>query len=193
MRVIVIGASGTIGGAVADLLSGQHEVIRASRSSAPAVDLDNPDSVTDLFRRVGQVDAVVACTGSVPFKPWDQLSDDNYRSGLNSKLIGQISLARTAAEYLSDGGSITLTSGVLSTEPIPTGTAATVVNAGLDAFVRSSAGALGRGLRINAISPGVLVESPGYHSSFPGFEPVTAHRVALAYQRAVEGIDTGRV
>ncbi|MGO2663587.1 short chain dehydrogenase [Mycetocola reblochoni] len=193
MRIIIVGASGTIGTAVTGLLAERHEVIGVGRSTTPAVDLGDPGSVAELFRSVGPVDGVVACTGSVPFKPWAELDEADYRSGIDSKLIGQITLARHAATALREGGSITLTSGVLTADPIPTGTAASVANAGIEAFVRTSAGAIGRGIRINAISPGVLVESPQFHDSFPGFEPVPAARVAQAYLRSVEGIDTGRI
>jgi hypothetical protein len=53
---------------------------------------------------------------------------------------------------------------------------------------------LGRGLRINAVSPTLLTESAeAYGSVFPGFETVPAARVALAYQRSVEGAQTGKV
>lgn len=193
MRIVIVGAQGTIGSAVTAALAQRHEVIGVGRSTTPAVDLDDAASITALFDELGTVDAVIACMGSVPFKPWSALERVDYAAGLQSKLLGQIELSAQAAARLSDGGSITLTSGVLSSEPIPTGTAASVANAGVDAFVRASAGSLGRGVRINAVSPGVLLESPQFHDSFPGFEPVPAERVAQAYLRSVEGNDSGRV
>ena len=53
---------------------------------------------------------------------------------------------------------------------------------------------LPRGLRINAVSPSVLSEAlDAYGDFFPGFEPVTAARAALAYQRSIDGIANGQV
>ena len=102
--------------------------------------------------------------------------------------------AHCFATRLRDGGSITLISGILSAEPIRNGANATEVNAAIEGFVADAAIELPRGLRINAVSPTVLTESlEGYGPFFPGFESVPAARVALAYQRSVEGAQTGRV
>ena len=117
-----------------------------------------------------------------------------FRQGLQDKLLGQVQLALLGQRYLNDGGSITLISGILGTEPIRNGASATAVNAAIEGFVAAAAIELPRGLRINAISPTVLTESMGtYGPFFPGFEPVPAERAALAYQRSVEGAQTGRV
>lgn len=51
-----------------------------------------------------------------------------------------------------------------------------------------------RGLRINLVSPGLLnVSVPRYGAWFPSHEPVSAHRVGLAYAKSVEGAITGKV
>lgn len=193
-RVLVIGASGLIGSAVADALqSTGHEVIRASRSSAETVDLGDPASIEDLFARVRAVDAVIAAVGSVPFKTLDALTVDDFRSGFENKALGQIRLAAAAVPHLRDGGSITLTTGVLAERPVPTGAAASVANAALHGYVLAAAPSLPRGLRINAVSPNVLLEATGYHASFPGFVPVPAADVARSYVDVVEGESTGQV
>ena len=49
------------------------------------------------------------------------------------------------------------------------------------------------GLRINAVSPSVLADAPGYHSAFPGFEPVSSHSVGQLFVKSVLGVQTGRV
>ena len=64
-----------------------------------------------------------------------------------------------------------------------------LVNGAIDSFVRAAAIELPRGLRINAISPGVLVESlPSYGPYFRGHEAVPGKRVANAYVKSVEGV-----
>ncbi|WP_435748454.1 short chain dehydrogenase [Microbacterium sp. PMB16] len=194
MKTLVIGATGSIGGVVAAALEQRgHEVIRASRSSIPSVDVYDPVSIRDLFAAVGELDAVVVAVGSVGFKPLTELGRDDYVAAFTKKTLAQIEVLSQALNRVRDGGSITLTSGVLAREPIATGAAAAMANGALESFVITAAAEAPRGIRINAVSPDVLENSPGYHSSFPGHRPVTDVEVATAYIRAVEGVITGRI
>ena len=194
MKALVIGATGSIGGVVADALAARgHDVIRASRSGDEAVDVNDAASIGALFERVGTVDAVVVAVGSVPFKPLSELTRDDYVAAFTGKTLAQIEVVRQALPHLADGGSITLTSGVLAREPIATGAAAAMANGALESFTITAAAEAPRGIRINAISPDVLANSPGYHSSFPGHRPVTDEEVAAAAVRSVEGVITGRI
>lgn len=194
MRTLVIGATGSIGGVVADTLHARgHEVIRASRRSEPSVDVTDASSIRDLFARVGVVDAVVVAVGSVGFKALTDLTRDDYVAAFTKKTLAQIEVLSQALAHVRDGGSITLTSGVLAREPIATGAAAAMANGALESFVMTAAAEAPRGIRINAVSPDVLANSPGYHSAFPGHRPVTDEEVGTAYVRAVEGIISGRV
>lgn len=195
MKILVIGATGTIGQAVIQSLAGQHDIVQASRSSATyPVDITAHASVLALFERVGRVDAIVSTTGALHFGPLAEMTSVQFQKGLQDKLLGQVDLALTGQHYLNEGGSITLTSGIVSDEPIAQGANATTVNAAIDGFVRAAAVELKRGMRINAVSPTVLQESwSRYGPFFSGFEPVAASRVALAYTRSIEGVQTGRV
>ena len=194
MKTLVIGATGSIGGVVATALEQRgHEVVRASRSSTPSVDVYDPSSIRDLFAAVGELDAVVVAVGSVGFKPLTELGRDDYVAAFTKKTLAQIEVLSQALDRVRDGGSITLTSGVLAREPIATGAAAAMANGALESFVITAAAEAPRGIRINAVSPDVLENSPGYHATFPGHRPVTDDEVATAYIRAVEGVITGRV
>lgn len=194
-KILLIGASGTIGQAVLANLGPRHDVITVGRSSGThRADFSQPGAVDQLFEAVGKVDAIVSTAGNLHFGPLAEMTAEQFNIGLQDKLLGQVQLALVGQKYLNDGGSITLISGVLSTEPIRNGASATAVNAAIEGFVAAAAIELPRSLRINAISPTVLAESMGsYGPFFPGFEPVPAARVALAYQRSVEGAQTGRV
>lgn len=195
MKIVVIGASGTVGRAVTAELSRQHEVIRVGRSQGDhQVDITSQQSVQALFEKIGRVDAIVSASGSLFFGPLATMTDDNFNQGLQDKLLGQIRLALTGQHYLNDGGSITLISGIVAHEPIAQGVNATTVNAGLEGFVRAAACELPRGIRINLISPTVLTESAAaYDWFFPGFISVPAATVAQAYRRSVEGVQSGRI
>ncbi|WP_427116749.1 short chain dehydrogenase [Pseudarthrobacter scleromae] len=193
MKILIVGANGLLGSAAASALRGRHEVIEASRSGQVSVDLTEPDSIQRMFDEVGPVDAVISCTGSVPFKPLAELIDKDFRSGLEDKVLGQVNLVQIGVNHISDGGSFTLTSGVLAREPILTGAAASLANGALESFVMAAAPELPRGIRINAVSPSVLTEATGYHEFFPGFSQIPAETVGRAYVKSVEGIQTGQV
>src|ERR1039458_4403318 len=150
MRIIVIGATGTIGSEVAKAFSlNNHEVVRASRNGDVKVTLEDAASIRAMFEKVRDVDAVISCAGIAAFKPFAVLTDADYELGLRSKLMGQVSLARLAKDHLRDGGSITLTTGVLAMHPMQGSASVSLVNAGLEGFVRAAALEMPRRIRIN--------------------------------------------
>ena len=193
MRVLVVG-TGLVGGAAVSALSDRgHEVIGVSRSSSPAVDVTEPESIADLFAAVGKVDAVVAAVGKAPFQPLAELDHADFLAGLIGKTVAQIDLVQLGTPYVADGGSFTLTTGVLAREPIVTGAASSAANGALEAFTMAAAVELPRGIRINTVSPTVLVEAVDHHPAFPGWTQVSAAAVGQAYVKAVEGAQTGQV
>lgn len=195
MKILLVGALGTVGRGVAAELAQRHEVIGAGRKGAQVtLDLADRESIRRALEPLGPLDAIVSAAGQVAWKPLLELTAENWAYSVANKLMGQVNLAMVGQRYLRDGGSITLTSGVLRDHPVAYGAAASLANGGIEAFVRAAAIELPRGLRINAVSPGVLLESmEDLGPYFRGFEPVPAARVALGYARSVEGADTGRV
>jgi NAD(P)-dependent dehydrogenase (short-subunit alcohol dehydrogenase family) len=194
-KVLVIGASGAIGQAIVAQLKTRNEVITAgTRSGDYQANIERLDEVHALFEKVGKVDAVIVAAGNVHFGPLAEIGSEQFALGLNSKLMGQVNVAQAAQRFLNDGGSITLTSGSLSEHPIRFGAAATMTNRAVEGYVVGAALEMPRGIRINVVSPTVLVESlPLYGPYFLGVEAVPAARVALAYERSVEGAQTGQV
>ncbi|HEX2577131.1 MAG TPA: short chain dehydrogenase [Aquihabitans sp.] len=195
MRVLVIGANGTIGGAVSQALRDRgHDVVGASRTSSDhQVDVRDPASVRALFEAVGEVDALVCALGELHFGPVAEMTPEQFRIGLDSKLMGQVHATLIGQHHVRDGGSITLTAGILS-DPIRFGADACTVNHAVEGFVIGAAVDLPRGLRINAVSPGVVEESwELVKDAVPGYETVPASRVALGYVRSIEGARTGHI
>ena len=195
MKIVIVGASGTIGAAVSELLAQDHQVIRVGHSQGDArVDMHDPASIRALFEQIGSFDALVVASGSVAFNALTEMTDEQWQVGLQSKLMGQINLTQAAITHLSDRGSITLISGILSEEPIHWGVSATTINGAIEHFVKGAACELPRGIRINVVSPTVLEESMSkYADFFPGFVPVPAARVAQAYKKSVLGVQTGQI
>lgn len=190
MRVLVVGATGTIGRAVADALAESHDVVRASRSSAVSVDITRPESIRAMYAGLGRVDAVVSCAGSGVMKPLAALSDEDFQATIGDKLMGQVNLVRHGIDHVNDGGSFLLTAGIFSKNPIPGASALALVNGGLESFARGAALDLPRGIRINTISPPFMAETAlawGLAGGIPAAEN------AKAYVALVEGKQTGQV
>jgi NAD(P)-dependent dehydrogenase (short-subunit alcohol dehydrogenase family) len=193
MKILVVGATGTIGAAVAKALEARHEVVCAGHArGALKVDLADPASIKRLYASVGRVDAVVSAAGQAAFRPLLGLSDAEFALGLDNKLMGQVNLVRLGVERLADSGSFTLTSGILSRRPMPGGAAISMVNAGLEGFARAAALELPRGLRINVVAPGWVTETLVALKMDPG-PGIPAARVAETYLSAIEGRMTGQV
>jgi NAD(P)-dependent dehydrogenase (short-subunit alcohol dehydrogenase family) len=193
MKIILIGATGTIGQAVAQSLSPRHELVRVGRTSGDLqADIAEPESLRTLFEAAAPYDAVVCAAGQAAFGSLAELSDEDFRLGLTSKLMGQVNLVRLGLPSISDGGSFTLTSGVLSQHPIPGSASISLVNAGVEAFARAAALELSRDIRVNVVSPpwvSETLEAMGRDPS-PG---LSASIVANAYVASVEGKMTGQV
>ena len=194
MRVLLIGAGGAVGQAAAMGLK-HHEIVTAGRNSGDIrVDLMDEASVKAMFDKVGAVDAVVCTSGHTHFGPLAEMTVQNFRKGLDDKLMGQIHVVLIGQHKVKDGGSITLTSGVMDRDFVRKGANSAAVNGALNLFAMSAALEMPRGIRINVVSPGLLdVSVKKYEGIFPGHQPVSSARVGLAYTKAVDGALNGKV
>ncbi|MFJ8209755.1 short chain dehydrogenase [Streptomyces sp. NPDC096033] len=195
MRILLVGAGGTLGTAVHKALTARgHEVVGVGRSGGDLVaDVTDPEQVARLYAEAGPLDAVAVAAGDAVFRPLSELTADDFAATLRGKVLSQIELVRQGAAHLAPTGSFTLISGILAEQPIVAGAAASAANGAVEAFVRAAAVELPP-QRINVVSPTVLEESlPAYGPFFAGMEAVPAARAAAAYVRSVEGAQTGQV
>ncbi|WP_270994310.1 short chain dehydrogenase [Listeria seeligeri] len=193
MKILLIGASGTLGSAVKERLEKKADVITAGRHSGNVtVDITSVDSIKKMYAEVGKVDAIISATGSATFSPLTELTPEKNAVTISSKLGGQINLVLLGINSLNDNGSFTLTTGVMMEDPIVQGASAAMANGAVTAFAKSAAIEMPRGLRINTVSPNVLEESwDRLEPFFQGFNPVPAERVARAFEKSVFGAQTG--
>ncbi len=193
MRILVVGATGTIGKAAVDALKSGNEIVHVSNKSTKiTLDLASVSSIRKMYEQVGEVDAVISAAGNARFKPLPQLTDDDFEFSLHNKLMGQVNLVRYGFDNVSDGGSFTLTSGLLGKSPMPGSAAISLVNAGLEGFARAAALEAPRGIRVNVVSPpwvDVTLKAFGMDPS----QGLTAGKVARAYVKSVTGKDSGKV
>jgi NAD(P)-dependent dehydrogenase (short-subunit alcohol dehydrogenase family) len=195
MKIIIVGANGPVGRTAVDALSARHEIIAVGRSSGDVrADIEDIESIRSMYQQIGKVDAVVSAVGHGHFGAVDEMTSDLFMKGIIHKVLPQVNLVLEGFDYMNDGGSFTITSGVLNRDPIPGGSCAAAANGAIDGFVLGAAVDMPRGIRINAVSPEVLeISRTKYDGFFRGHVHVSGEDVGLAFSKAVEGCLTGRV
>jgi NAD(P)-dependent dehydrogenase (short-subunit alcohol dehydrogenase family) len=194
MKIIIIGGTGTLGRKIAARLEKTHEVVRVgSKSGDLQADISSPVSIEALFKASGPFDALINAAGYAHFGPLTSMTDADFRKGVNDKLMGQINLVLIGQHHIRPKGSFTLTSGILSEEPIPMGANLSAVNGAIEAFVRAAAIELEAGVRINVVNPSLVEDSPQFLPYYPGYTPVSMDQVVNAYEKSVLGARTGQV
>ena len=192
-RIVVFGATGTIGKAVVAALSPKYEILQVgNRQGEFKADLADANCIRNVFQAIGKVDAIVSTAGAARFAPLEKLSDEDFRFSLANKLMGQVNLARIGLDYLNDKGSITLTSGILSHQPMAGSAVISLVNAGLEGFARAAALEAPRGIRVNVVSPPWVTETLKALNMDPGLGK-PAVEVAKGYVKSIEGEHSGEV
>lgn len=195
MKILVIGGTGIIGSAVVKALKTQDEVIVAgSKSGDIQIDITSEESIHQAFKQTSNLDAVVITSGQVYFGELTQTKSSDFYVGINNKLMGQINTVLIGMKYTNPNASFTLTSGIINHDPILLGTNASMVNAGLEGFVKNAALEMPHNQRINLVSPTVITEAlKMYAPFFAGFKSVSADEAALAYVKSIKGLQTGQV
>jgi len=189
MKVILLGASGIIGSEIDRALSPNHEIVRAGRNGDVKVDYTDTQSVKAMLEQVGKFDALVVAVGrDSAFKPYEDLTDEDFAYGFQRKFMAQINLVRTGTPYANDGASFTLSSGYLSDYPNPASAATGPFNAAVDSFARTVGPMLPRGIRVNVVSPAPIVSPEEV-----GRGLVTAEQAAKGYIQSIEGTMNGEV
>ena len=195
MKVLLIGASGTIGKRIHDRFAQKHEVVKASRSGDDiAVDITDAASIQKMYESVKDIDAVICAAGPAKFGAFSELTEEDFYIGIRGKMMGQVNVVRIGQKYLNEGGSFTLTTGILADEPVFGSVSLSLVNGGVNSFVQAAAQELPLGIRINVVCPTVVEDSAeAYADFFPGFDPVSMERVVNGYVRSVETQITGKI
>lgn len=194
MKIVIVGATGTMGKYLANSLMSEHEVIRVGTKTGDLqVNITSTESITNLFEAIGNFDALICTAGPTYVGPWKNMKDKEFRNGLEGKLMGQINLVLIGQHFIKPNGSFTLISGALTQEPVLNFANAAAANGAIEAFVRAAAIELANGIRINAVSPTVIEASPQYFQFFPNDTPVTMDQLDAGFRASVFGSITGEV
>lgn len=200
MKILLIGSSGTIGKAVAEYLKNNHyhfnhtnlQLIEAHRTSkAYPLDICNTKNLIEFLNNHAPLDAIVSVIGKTQWEIPKDIKD--YRISFEDKAFSQINLALTALDYLNPRSSITLTSGVVGKHISPKGSQMAIVNASIDAFVKTACYEIPN-IRLNAVAPSLTNDTFEKHATFfPGQKTALLQDVAKVYARSIYGIETGKI
>lgn len=195
MRVLVIGGDGTIGSKLTTYFGRKYEVVTAGRSTGDIkIDIADIVSIQQGLEKVGKLDAIICAAGEARWAPFDDLSEEDFYIGIRSKLMGQVNLVRIGKQFVNEGGSITLTTGILADDPVAMTTSAAMVNGAIHSFVKAVVLDLNENIRVNVVSSGLVADAVDkYRDYFPGHHPIPMDKMLRGYIRSVEGKGTGEV
>ncbi len=194
MKIIIVGATGTMGKHLANAFEKEHEIVRVAKKDGDIqADITSTDSIEKMFKQVGPFDALISTAGPTYVGPWKKLNDKEFRQGVEGKMMGQINLVLIGQHYINPKGSFTLITGALTHDPQKNFANASAANGAVEGFVRAAAIELENGIRINAVSPTVIENSPQYFPYFPGDIPVTMQQLEFGFRKSVFGANTGQV
>jgi NAD(P)-dependent dehydrogenase (short-subunit alcohol dehydrogenase family) len=145
-----------------------------------------------MYRTTDQVDAVISMAAAARSAPLAELTDEDFALSLRTKLMGQVNVVRLGFAWVTDGGSFTLTSGSLALHPRVGGVLKSLVNAGVEGFVRAAALETPRGIRVNVVSPPLIAETLEAQGKDPS-AGTPAAAIAQAYVQSLEGIENGMI
>lgn len=195
MKILIIGGEGTIGRSLVTYFSQNHEVLTAGRNSGELqIDIADTQSIARVLKAVGKLDAIICAAGEAKWASFDELSEEDYYIGIRSKLMGQVNLVRLGKKYVNEGGSITLTTGILADDPVTMTTSAAMVNGALHSFVKAVVLDLEERIRVNVVASGLVEDAVDkYRDYFPGHHPIPMDKMLRGYIRSVEGKANGEI
>lgn len=175
---VVLGATGGIGSELSRRLAdaGANPILAArdedrlrglaEEIDAPYHDVDATDgeAVDGLFATVkeehGDIAGAANCVGAFLLKPAHMTSEKEFAHQLTQNLVTAFNVVKASARHMPDGGSVVLLSSVAARVGLANHEAVAAAKAGVSGLALSAAASyVGRGLRFNVVSPG-LVQTP---------------------------------
>jgi 3-oxoacyl-[acyl-carrier protein] reductase len=150
--------------------------ITAAGGKAVAVqaDVSKQADITRLFaetkKAFGQLDILVNNAGVYAFAPLDQITEELFHQQFNLNVLGLLLTTKEATKYFNgSGGSVINISSAVTTLYPPGSATYTATKASVDAITVILSKELGlKGIRVNAINPGMIVTEGATSAGFIG-------------------------
>lgn len=181
---VVLGGTSGIGAELTQQLTSENAIVHVA-SRKTGLDISDEQSVYHYFETIGAFDHLIVTAGS--YAPAGKVVDvdiSQAKYAFDTKFWGAISAAKHGARYIKKGGSITLTSGMLSRKVVANTYVKAAINAAIEATTKVLAKELAP-IRVNAISPG-LTKTEAYQ----GMNEVDRNAM---YQRTQSSLPVGKV
>lgn len=181
---VVLGGTSGIGAELAKQLKSEHTIVHVA-SRQTGLDISDEKSVYHYFETIGAFDHLIVTAGS--YAPAGKVVDvevTQAKYAFDTKFWGAVLAAKHGARYLKQGGSITLTSGMLSRKVVANTYVKAAINAAIEATTKVLAKELAP-IRVNAISPG-LTKTEAYKG-------MNADDRDAMYQRTQSHLPVGKV
>ena len=172
---VILGATGGIGSELCRRLSESGaRVVAGARDEeklaalekehgalTSALDATKMKEVDALFAKAkeefGRVDGAVNCVGSFMLKPAHLTTEDEFSETISLNLNTAFGTVKAAANHMPDGGSVVLISSVAARVGLANHEAvAAAKGAVIGLTLASAASYVSRGLRFNAVAPGLI-------------------------------------
>ncbi|PSM39510.1 short-chain dehydrogenase [Streptomyces dioscori] len=177
------------------------EAIGPQRATAVTGDVSDPadlDRLYDAVRARGRgLDVLFANAGTASFATLEEITEEHFDRIFGVNVRGTVFTVQKALPLLNDGASVVLNSSVRADDGVAAFGAYAASKAAIRSFARTWANELkGRGIRVNAISPGTI-DTPGLDAvvatqdvpDMPDAPDETAEADAISLSDASEASD----
>lgn len=138
-----------------------------------ALDLTRPQEIAGRLAGLGPVRRLVLAAierDSNTVRKFDIVRAQHL---VTLKLVGYVEVVHALAERLTPDASILMFGGVSRDKPYPGSTTVTTINGGVTSLVRTLMAELAP-VRVNAVHPGVIVDSPAWAGNAAMLDPMLA-------------------
>jgi NAD(P)-dependent dehydrogenase (short-subunit alcohol dehydrogenase family) len=186
--VVIVGGTRGIGREIAALCAGRgREVVLTGRDEATAeqvaseigggarglaLDLSQPREIADRLAGVGPVEHLVLVAIDRDSNTAGDYDIERALALVTLKLVGYTETIHTLVPRMGEDASILLFGGLAKDRPYPGSTTVSTINGGVTGMVHTLAVELGP-IRVNAIHPGIVGDSPMWRDNDAMIENVT--------------------
>ena len=173
-KILIIGINGTIGKALKKLMEDEYEIFGTTSKLENAtdsmfyIDFSIPETIEN-FKTEFDFDHIIVTAGKEPQRNLKESDYSHVLSMFNIHVMGPLLFIKKIADKINFGGSVTFISSPAAYQGSYDPSYAAVKGA-INALVRTLAKDLAPKIRVNAMSPSLIIDSPVYNRMTDDFK-----------------------